>query len=70
MELCGIGHIGLEFIQDFWIKFVIELECDLEVSNCKGIELMYLQIERFHGILELQFNALVTALMSTSILIY
>jgi len=37
MELLGIGHIYVEFIQncvDLWSEFGIELESDLEVSNC------------------------------------
>ena len=37
MELLGIAHIYVEFIQncvDFWSEFGIELESDLEVGNC------------------------------------
>ena len=43
MELLRIGHTDVEFTLncvDFWIEFGIELEYDLEVSNCTGVELM------------------------------
>ena len=44
MEFLEIGQIYVDFIWnciDFWIQLGIELEYDLEVSNCTGIELMY-----------------------------
>ena len=43
MESLRIGHIYVEFIWncvDFWIEFGLDLESDMEVINCTGIELM------------------------------
>jgi len=43
MELLEIGHIYVESVWncvDFWIEFGIDLESDMEVSNCTGIELI------------------------------